>query len=99
MNHRESQAREELTDQIIMTVAKYLDVDPMELPVLFEHVDIDELNRLFHPIEGNRRRGRVTFRYAGLDVVVTATAYNKRYVSIRDPSNASTSITQSAGAD
>lgn len=56
---------------IVTAVASRRDVDPTELPPLYEWIDPDALDSLFEPTRsGGPRRGRLEFTYDGHDIVV-----------------------------
>lgn len=62
---------DEISERIVNEVATRDGVDPIELPPLFDAVDPDALGALFAPkANGERRRGRIWFPYAGYDVTV-----------------------------
>lgn len=61
----------EIYEQVVADVAARADVDPAELPPLFDAVDPDGLETIFAPtLSGDSRVGTVTFPYAGYDVTV-----------------------------
>ena len=56
---------------IVTAIATKRDVEPTELPPLYESIDPDALDALFAPTRtGGPRRGRLEFTYDGHDVVV-----------------------------
>lgn len=61
-----------VSEQVVSAVAAACDIDPLELPPLYDVIDPDALDRLFEHgalAEGNSI-GRVTFTMAGCEVVV-----------------------------
>lgn len=62
---------DDVSERIVTEIATRDGVDPIELPPLFDAVDPDALEVLFAPkANGETRRGRVWFRYAGYDVTI-----------------------------
>lgn len=63
---------DKLSNRVIAAVAAERDVDPLELPTLYDVIDPDALNRLFdHGFSSGRNGlGRVVFTLAGCEVVV-----------------------------
>ena len=62
-----------LATTLLLAVGTVTNVEPTELPPLFERIDTDALDRLFDPIETaehQRLRGRVTFLYANCLVTI-----------------------------
>lgn len=59
---------------VVKRVASHLDVDEADLPALYDSVDPDALEALFATrVDGSRRgSGRVTFEYAGCQVIVSS---------------------------
>lgn len=61
---------------VLDAVATAEDVDPVDLPPLYDVVDPEKLDALFAPLAADpataRSRGEVRFRYAGHEVVVSA---------------------------
>ena len=56
---------------VVTAVAAKRDVEPTELPPLYESIDPDALDSLFAPTQtGGPRRGRLEFTYDGHAVVV-----------------------------
>ena len=86
-------------EQIVNTVATYLDVSALDLPPLFEHLNCDSINRLFEPaVENGLREGRVDFRYCGLDVAVIYEG-DTRIVEVDDSRQTNANQTSPATAD
>lgn len=54
------------SEAIVAAVAEREDAHPTEVPPLYHAIDPDALDRLFD----GRRRGRVTFEYAGYEITV-----------------------------
>ncbi|WP_418281926.1 HalOD1 output domain-containing protein [Halorubrum sp. DTA98] len=63
-----------LSTTVIHAVQRVLNTPEEELPILYEHIDPDALDRLFAPVQSDRSRtdGRITFSYAGLCVMIEA---------------------------
>lgn len=63
-----------LSTTVIHAVQRVLNTPAEELPLLYEHVDPDGLDRLFAPVQSDQGRtdGRITFPYAGLRVMIEA---------------------------
>lgn len=62
-----------LTQAIVEAVAEADDVDPLDLPPLYETVDPDALETLFTATNTSpRSTGKVTFEYSGHTVVVSS---------------------------
>ncbi|EMA45960.1 HalOD1 output domain-containing protein [Halobiforma nitratireducens] len=62
---------EGVCERIVTAVAALEDVDPAELPPLYEAVDPDALTAAFAETEGGTARsGRIEFPYAGYEVSV-----------------------------
>lgn len=59
---------------VVHAIAAHRDVDPTDLPPLYEWVDPDALDALFQPTRaGGPRRGRLEFAYDGQTVTVDST--------------------------
>lgn len=58
-----------ISEQVITTVAKATNQDPLELPALFHTIDPDKLNALIETMD----KGEFLFDYAGLSVTITQT--------------------------
>lgn len=57
--------------QVVSAIADHKNVDPVNLPPLYETFDPDALDRLFSPSSGaTTLSGEVSFSIAGCDVVV-----------------------------
>ncbi|NIC00996.1 HalOD1 output domain-containing protein [Halobacterium sp. R2-5] len=56
------------SERIIDTIAAKRDIDAIELPLLYDVIDPDSLNRLI----GSMDDGAVSFTYAGYEIVVTS---------------------------
>lgn len=54
---------------VVETVAEELNTDPTKLDPLYEYVDTEALDSIFHP--GNTVNGSVSFDYSGCNVTVT----------------------------
>lgn len=54
------------SEAVVAAVADREDVDPVELPRLFQAVDADALDAIF----ADGRPGRVSFTYAGYEITV-----------------------------
>jgi len=62
-----------VTNEVIKTVAEVKDVDPLEVtPPLYEVVDPDALESLF---ANDRTLGKVIFNYSGCEVSVFSDGY------------------------
>ncbi|WP_090621929.1 HalOD1 output domain-containing protein [Natrinema salaciae] len=62
---------ESVSVTVVNAVATHRELDPTELPPLYEWVDPDALDALFAPTRtGGPRRGRLEFTYDGHAVVV-----------------------------
>lgn len=63
-----------LSTTVVLAVRRVLGTPEAELPPLFEHVDPDGLDSIFASIQSDqvRAEGRVTFPYAGLQVMIQA---------------------------
>lgn len=59
-----------VSEQVITAVADARDVDPLDLPPLYNVIDPDALNQLFDQGIGGGGPGRVIFTMAGCEVVV-----------------------------
>ncbi|NUC72561.1 hypothetical protein HTZ84_09605 [Haloterrigena sp. SYSU A558-1] len=57
-----------LTNEIVEQVAEHENVDPVELPPLYDTVDVESLEALF---ENSHSDIRVQFSYIGYDVTVS----------------------------
>ena len=55
-----------LSEAIVLGIAEQKDVTPYDMPTLYETINPVALNELFH----ERQSGRVSFEYAGFEVVV-----------------------------
>ncbi|SEW03000.1 HalOD1 output domain-containing protein [Natrinema salifodinae] len=67
-------AQQSVSLAVVNAVAAHRDVDPVELPTLYEWIDPDALDSLFEPTRtGGPRRGRLEFPYDGHTVVVDYT--------------------------
>ena len=56
---------------VVTAIATRRDVEPTELPPLYESIDPDALDALFAPTRtGGPRRGRLEFTYDGHEIVV-----------------------------
>lgn len=68
----DAETDESLAYTVVTAVAAIRDTDPVDLPTLYECVDVDALDAL---VDGSRTRpggvdGHVTFAYAGCEVTV-----------------------------
>lgn len=61
-----------MSQRVIMTAADACDIDPLELPPLYDAIDPDALDTLFHQERGSSQRalGRVVFLFNDCEVVV-----------------------------
>ncbi|THE65921.1 hypothetical protein D8Y22_05205 [Salinadaptatus halalkaliphilus] len=58
-------------ERIVTAVAELEDVDPVELPPLFDVVDPDALSTIFRSTTtSGPRTGQVSFPYAGYDISI-----------------------------
>ena len=55
---------------VVRAVAESINVDPLELPPLYEVIDPDALDALVDPV-GGRLGFTVTFEYAGCKITIT----------------------------
>ncbi|WP_408959375.1 HalOD1 output domain-containing protein [Natrinema sp. 74] len=59
---------------VVTAVAARRDVDPIELPPLYEWLDPDALDALFAPMQrGGSRSGHLEFTYDGHEITVDCT--------------------------
>ena len=65
-------AAERVSTKVVTAVAGAKDVDPIDLPPLYDAIDPDALNQLFRPgVQSvGSAAGQVRFTFAGCDVVV-----------------------------
>lgn len=74
MQH-DTDAQDHLAWTIVQAVSKVTGTDPLDLPTLYETIDVDSLERLFQtPPAATGKSVDVAFDYAGCRVTITPEA-------------------------